>query len=127
MQSARRVRFDYELPIHDLDYLARICRLTEGMPLGIELAAGWIDVLSLERIAAEIQHGIDILETDMRDVPERHRSLRATFENTWGRLTGDDQDVFAQVDSFGGGKNQFFDSGRERSDNWPRTECLFFQ
>ena len=103
MQSANRVRADFELHTDDLDFLARICRLTAGMPLGIELAAGWVDVLSLEQIAREIQRGIDILETDMRDLPERHRSLRATFEQTWRRLTSDEQAIFARLSVFRGG------------------------
>ena len=103
VQSANQARADFELSHNDLDYLARICRLTAGMPLGIELAAGWVDVLSLEQIADEIQGGIDILETDMRDVPERHRSLRATFERTWERLTDVEQDVFMKLSVFRGG------------------------
>jgi predicted ATPase/DNA-binding CsgD family transcriptional regulator len=103
VQSAFRIRPDFVLQAEGLDLLARICRLTGGMPLGIELAAGWVDVLSLEQIANEIQRGIDILETDMRDVPERHRSLRATFEQTWHRLTSDEQIVFATLSVFRGG------------------------
>jgi predicted ATPase len=103
MQSARRVRSKFELHSDDLDFLARICRLTAGMPLGIELAAGWVDVLSLEQIATEIQQGIDILVTVLRDMPERHRSLRATFEQTWNRLTDDEQTVFARLSVFRGG------------------------
>jgi predicted ATPase/DNA-binding CsgD family transcriptional regulator len=103
MQSARRVRPDFELQPGDLDYLARICRLTAGMPLGIELAAGWVDILSLEQIAAEIQQGIDILETDIRDMPERHRSIRATFERTWSRLTADERTIFGRLSVLRGG------------------------
>jgi predicted ATPase/DNA-binding CsgD family transcriptional regulator len=103
MHSARRTRPDFELQAHDLDHLARICRLTAGMPLAIELAAGWIDVLALEQIAAEIQGGIDILETDLRDVPERHRSVRATFDYTWGRLSADEQQMFMRLAVFRGG------------------------
>src|SRR6185503_15165002 len=97
MQSAHRVRPDFELQARDLDFLARICRLTAGMPLGIELAAGWVDVLSLEQIATEIQQGIDILETEMRDVPERQRSIRATFDWTWERLTEDEKTAFMRL------------------------------
>ncbi len=100
MLSAHRVRADFELQAHDLDYLARICRLTAGMPLGIELAAGWVDVLSLEQIATEIQKGIDILETEIRDVPERHRSIRATLNRTWERLTPNEQAVFMRLSVF---------------------------
>lgn len=103
VQSAQRARADFTLQADDLGALTRICRLTEGMPLGIELAAGWVDVLSLEKIAAEIQHGIDILETDLRDVPDRHRSVRATFERTWERLTDDERAIFARLSVFRGG------------------------
>jgi hypothetical protein len=103
IQGARRIRPDFAPPSDQVEYLARICHLTGGMPLGIELAAGWVDVLSLEQIATEIQQGIDILETDMRDMPERHRSIRATFERTWQRLTADEQAVFARLSVFRGG------------------------
>jgi predicted ATPase/DNA-binding CsgD family transcriptional regulator len=103
VQSAFRTRPDFVLQAEDLDFLARICRLTAGMPLGIELAAGWVDVLSLEQIAAEIQQGIDILETDLRDVPERQRSIRATFEYSWNRLNEDAQTIFGRLSVFRGG------------------------
>ena len=103
MQSAHRVRSDFTLLPDDLVYLARICRLTEGMPLALVLAAGWIDVLSLAQIAAEIKQGIDILETEMRDVPERHRSIRATFELTWNRLTKGEQCSLMRLAVFRGG------------------------
>lgn len=103
MQSAQRVRPDFALQADDLTYLARICRLTGGMPLGIVLAAGWLDVMSLERIAGEIQQGIDILETDMRDVPDRQRSVRATFNYSWARLSEAEQEVFMKLSVFRGG------------------------
>ncbi len=103
IQSAQRVRSDFEFQAVDLAHLARICRLTEGMPLALVLAAGWVDVLSLQQIAAEIKHGIDILETEMRDVPERHRSVRATFDLTWRRLTDGEQCALMRLSVFRGG------------------------
>ena len=53
IQRARRVQSDFSLKPGDLEYLARICRLVRGMPLGVELAAGWVEMLSLEEIAAD--------------------------------------------------------------------------
>jgi predicted ATPase/DNA-binding SARP family transcriptional activator len=103
LQSARRVRPNFELVADDLPYLTRICRLVEGMPLGIELAASWVDMLSLADIAAEIQQGLDFLEKEVRNVPERHRSIRAVFDTSWGRLSEAEQDVFAQLSVFRGG------------------------
>lgn len=65
--------------------------------------AGWLDVLSLARVAAEIQRGLDILETEQRDVPERQRSVRATFNYSWERLTEGERDVFTKLVVFRGG------------------------
>ena len=103
IQSARHARPDYELQADNFDYLARICRLTEGMPLALVLAAGWLDVLTMEQIAAEIQQGISILETDQRDVPERQRSVQATFNYSWNRLADADRMVFMKLSVFRGG------------------------
>ncbi len=103
VQNAKRTHSDFELHLDEFDFLARICKLTAGMPLGIELAAGWIDVLSLEQISGEIQRGIDILETELHDIPARHRSLHATFERTWIRLTENEQQVFMKLSVFRGG------------------------
>ncbi|MGD2163791.1 MAG: adenylate/guanylate cyclase domain-containing protein, partial [Anaerolineales bacterium] len=50
----------------NLNHAGNICRLVEGMPLGIELAAGWGGTLSIGEIVAEIQQSLDFLET--RDV-----------------------------------------------------------
>jgi predicted ATPase len=75
----------------------RICRLVGGMPLGIELAASWVSTLSCAEIADEIARNIDFLATSMRDVPERHRSLRAAIDQSWRLLTGDHRAAFARL------------------------------
>ena len=103
VQAAKRVRPDFAVTPENLDYVARVCRLTEGMPLGILLATGWLDVLSLERIAGEIQKNVDFLETELRDVPERQRSVRAIFEAAWDRLAPAEQQVFMKLTVFRGG------------------------
>jgi predicted ATPase/class 3 adenylate cyclase len=107
LASARRVQTSFELGVDDLTYLARICRLIEGMPLGIELAAGWVDVLSLADIASEIAdqvgRGLDFLETEVRDVPQRHRSMRAVIDGSWERLSETEREVFPQLSVFRAG------------------------
>jgi predicted ATPase/class 3 adenylate cyclase len=80
----------------------RICRLVDGMPLGIELAASWTSVLSCAEIADEIEGGIDFLATSMRDVPERHRSLRAAIDQSWRLLTDDQRSAFSRLSVFRG-------------------------
>lgn len=100
VQTARRVKPDWELITDNLDYVARICRLTEGMPLGILLAMSWLDVLSLVEIATEIQKNVDFLDTEMRDIPKRHRSIHAIFDATWQRLKTKERDVFMKLSVF---------------------------
>jgi predicted ATPase/rubrerythrin len=103
VQSARRVRPDFELGPEDTNALAHICRLVEGMPLGIELAASWVDVLPVTAIAEEVHRSLDFLETEWKDVPRRHRSVRAVFDGSWEQLTQEEQDVFARLSVFRGG------------------------
>jgi tetratricopeptide (TPR) repeat protein len=73
------------------------------MPLGVELAASWIPVLSCQEIAAGIAHNLDFLTTTLRDIPGRHRSLRAVFQHSWSLLTADEQAVLRQLSVFRGG------------------------
>ncbi len=80
--------------------MVRICQLVEGMPLGIELAAAWVGTRTCEEIAAEIQHSLNMLATCQRDVPERHRSVRATFEHSWQLLTPHEQRVLMKLSVF---------------------------
>jgi predicted ATPase/DNA-binding SARP family transcriptional activator len=100
--SARRARPDFELAGDDLPYLGQICRLVQGMPLGIELAAAWVSLLSLADIVAEIRQSLDFLETDARDVPKRQRSLRAVFDTSWNYLSEAEQFVFTRLSVFRG-------------------------
>ena len=83
MQHARRVKAGFRLTERSSLPSVRICRLVEGMPLGIELAAAWVRALSREAIADEIEHSLDILETPARNVEPRHRTMRAAFDPTW--------------------------------------------
>ncbi len=83
--------------------VGRICRMVDGLPLGIELAAGWMPTLSVEEIAAEIEQGLDFLESTRRDVPAQHRSLRATFDRSWMFLSADEQACLSRLAVFPGG------------------------
>ena len=103
VQAAKRVNWDWRVTEDNLDFVARVCRLTEGMPLGILLAASWLDTYPLELVCEEIQKSVDILETDVRDVAERQRSIRATFDYSWARLSVSERDILAKMSIFRGG------------------------
>ena len=103
LQAAVRVSHHYRPSPNDLTWIGKICRDVGGMPLAVELAAGWVDALSIEEIAAEIQFNLDFLETDLRNVPERQRSMRAVLTATWGRLGELEQELLARLATFRGG------------------------
>ncbi|HEX7022485.1 MAG TPA: AAA family ATPase, partial [Trueperaceae bacterium] len=96
-RRARQVVPGFALGQDDAPNLHEICRLLEGMPLGLELAATWVDVLPLAEIAASIRKSVDFLEVKARDVPERHRSMRAVFDHSYEQLGLQEQAVFARL------------------------------
>ena len=103
VQNACRVRPDFKLTAENRQAVVEICRVVQGMPLGILLAAAWVELLTPAEIAAEIEQSFDFLESDARDVPERQQSLRAVFDHSWRLLTEQEQAKFAQLSVFRGG------------------------
>jgi predicted ATPase/transcriptional regulator with XRE-family HTH domain len=100
---AHRVQTDFVLQDDYRLTIAHICRLVEGMPLAIELAATWIRILSLSEIEQEIQRDLDFLSTEMRDLPKGHRSMRAVFDHSWGLLAKEEQQVLSRLSVFRSG------------------------
>jgi predicted ATPase/transcriptional regulator with XRE-family HTH domain len=103
LKSAQRIRADFHENLDEQLFLVRICQLVEGVPLAIELAAAWVGVLSCQEIAQEIQSSMDFLTTSMRDIPERHRSIRATFDHSWNLLSEEEREALCQLSVFQGG------------------------
>jgi serine/threonine protein kinase/tetratricopeptide (TPR) repeat protein len=103
MNSAKRAQPSFELTGNNLDSVAKICKLVQGMPLGIVLAASWLSLLSLSEIVDEIQTGLDFLETDEIELPERQRSIRAIMDYSWTQMTDAEQQVFMKLSVFKGG------------------------
>ena len=48
-------------------------------------------MLTPTEIGAEISRSLDFLETDLRDVPVRQRSMRAVFDHSWRLLSEREQ------------------------------------
>ncbi len=102
LESAHRADSGFSPGESDLCAAARICRLVEGNPLGIEIASGWIPAMSASEIAERIETSLDFLTSRGRDVPLRHRSLRAVFEHSWGLLSERERRFFSRLAVFRG-------------------------
>jgi predicted ATPase len=103
VQSARRARPDFEVTEDNMAAIARICKLVQGMPLGIVMAAAWMGMLSAKEIAAEIAQSIDFLTSDMGEIPDRQRSMRVIFDYSWDLMADAEKQVFMKLAVFRGG------------------------
>ncbi|MBP8000837.1 MAG: tetratricopeptide repeat protein [Chloroflexi bacterium] len=90
----------------DLLAVRTICRMVEGLPLAIELAAALTRHTSPRVVADRLRDGFDALTTSLRDVPERHRGLHVVFEMSWRTLTPALQQCLARLALFRGGFTQ---------------------
>jgi predicted ATPase/DNA-binding SARP family transcriptional activator len=101
-QRAMRVAPDLD-PTEEGEAIRELCRLVGGMPLAIEMAASWAGIMSCETITREVRASLGFLRANVRDVPERHRSMRSVFDASWSMLTAEAQGVFMRLSVFRGG------------------------
>lgn len=103
IQSARRAHAGFVMQAGDLLVIEHIGALLGGMPLGLEMAAPWVGLLSLVEIAHEIERSLDFLRAEWAGTPERQRSMRAVFEWSWRLLGNAEQAVLRRLSVFRGG------------------------
>ncbi|RPI77722.1 MAG: hypothetical protein EHM45_08100 [Desulfobacteraceae bacterium] len=103
VERAKHVRPGFVLQAEDRSAISRICRTTGGLPLAIELAAGWLQMFSSREIAEEMEKDLGFLKGHWRDLPERHRSLEAVFERSLQLLTPNEQQALKKLAVFRGG------------------------
>jgi predicted ATPase/DNA-binding SARP family transcriptional activator len=103
LQVARQSQTGFELTCENLVGVIGVCRVVEGMPLAIQLAVAWMEMLTPSEIVTEISQGLDFLETNLRDMPERQRSMRVVFDHSWKLLTEREKEVFRALSVFRGG------------------------
>jgi predicted ATPase len=103
VERARQTQRQFVLDAAEAAAVGRICQLVEGLPLAIEMAAAQARLYPCSVIAADLQAHLREYTTALHDVPERQRSLRATFEYSWCRLSPQEQTVLARLAVFEGG------------------------
>ncbi len=96
-EQVRRIQRNFQLTAENGPAVVEICRLVDGLPLGIELAARWVTHFTCAEIAAAIQQNLNFLAAESPQVRERHQSIRATFSYSWQMLTADEQQMLARL------------------------------
>lgn len=100
IERANQVNHTFHPSEGDYECIARICQMVEGMPLAIELAAAWVGVMPVVEIEKELSINLDFLSTEREDVPGKHHSIRAVFENTWDLLPVEQQNLLIRLAIF---------------------------
>lgn len=103
LQQARQVGRGISLQGEEARAVVQICRMVEGNPLAIEMAAAGVRSHSCRHIAQELERGLQSLVTTMQDIPERHHSMRAVFDHSWRLLSAQEQGCLQQLSVFRGG------------------------
>ena len=84
----------------DREALVDVVRLLDGLPLGLELAAARLGVLSPEQLRDRMSESTDVLTDRGAERPDRQRSLHATVEWTLGLLEDRTRALFVRMGAF---------------------------
>ena len=98
--AAQRMDPHFQVNENNAASVAALCRHLAGMPLALEIAASWLKIYTLPALANRIELGVTFLTATARDMPERHRSLRVVFEQSWQLLNPSERAGFAHLTCF---------------------------
>jgi predicted ATPase len=100
--AAQDVRPDFDAA-REAPAIGALLHACGGLPLAILLAANWVRLLSVAEVNAELTRSLDVLEAaDAGEERPEHRSVRATFGQSWQRLTEREQHALAALSVFAG-------------------------
>jgi predicted ATPase/DNA-binding SARP family transcriptional activator len=100
---AQAVRPDFQITTANAAPVAELCHRLEGIPLALELAAARLSVLTPRQMLSQLEHRFDFLVSRRKDMPDRHRTLRAAVEWSFRLLPPELQRFFARLSVFRGG------------------------
>jgi non-specific serine/threonine protein kinase len=105
LERARRASASFAITTGNAAGVVELVRCLDGLPLAIELAAGWMATLAPGELVREVNRRYQILVARDRVVSERHSSLWAAIESGYERLDPASQELFCQLAVFAGGWN----------------------
>ncbi|MFC9255875.1 BTAD domain-containing putative transcriptional regulator [Amycolatopsis thailandensis] len=100
---ASAVRKDFVADEATLATMARVCRVLDGMPLAIELAAARLRTMSIDQLANRLDDRFRLLTGGSRTALPRHRTLRAMVDWSWELLSDAERTVLCRLSVFSGG------------------------
>jgi predicted ATPase len=90
----------FSLTQNNVANVVEICRLLDGLPLALELAAARTRILSLQELRNQLAENPVLLADGPRDLPARQRSIQETIAWSYDLLNKDEQALFRRLSIF---------------------------
>ncbi len=100
MARAARTQQTFLLNQQNTTDVVRICQLTSGLPLAIELAAAALRDHTPRQIAEELETSLEVLSTRLNDIPEKHRSIQSCLNAAWEQLSERERLMMSRLSVF---------------------------
>jgi predicted ATPase/DNA-binding CsgD family transcriptional regulator len=102
VSRASAVTPGFSLDADNAPAVAEVCTTLGGVPLGIELAAARVRMLSAEEIRLRLASRFELLARGDRTAPQRQQTLRATVEWSFDLLTSAERKLLSRLSVFSG-------------------------
>ncbi len=103
VERAQAVEPGFALTPDNARAVAEICVRLGGVPLAIELCASRVKLMLPQEIVTHLEHQLALLTGGFRNVPARHRTLRAAIAYSYDLLPPDQQTLLRRLAVFTGG------------------------
>lgn len=103
VERASQVAPGFAISDQDASAVIDICRLLDGIPLALELAANRLSATSPTELLHELRAHWHPLDVGIRAAPDRHRTMTACLLWSHALCDPDEQEVWAHLSVFAGG------------------------
>ncbi|MGI8485242.1 MAG: ATP-binding protein [Thermomicrobiales bacterium] len=103
VERASAILPSFTLNEENTPLVVEICRLLDGLPLAIELAAARVNYLPVPVLREWLERRMRVLVGGTRDAPRRHRTMHDAIAWSYDQLSAQEQIVFRRLSVFAGG------------------------
>jgi tetratricopeptide (TPR) repeat protein len=93
----------FSLSPQDAVAVTEICRMLEGIPLALELAAARVGTLSVEQVSQRLTDSLNLLTGGSRTRLPRQQTLKGTLDWSFELLSEEEKELFGRLSVFAGG------------------------
>ena len=103
VERGAALRSQFKLTERDAAAVAQVCQRLDGIPLALELAAAWIEALTVDQLAARLDQRFLLLTAGSRTALPRQQTLRATLDWSYDLLSEPERRMLIRLSVFAGG------------------------